>query len=149
VIALVVTPEGLPLAYEVLAGNTADSKTLRLFFGKIEQHYGKARCVWWWIAASRPRRSWPRCAIAIRRCTTWWGHPRAAEPLGEHLLDKPWQEARHGVKVKLLAEDGDLYVFAQSTDRVAKERAMRRRQLKWLWKRLDKSPPWMSPAKSC
>jgi hypothetical protein len=46
VIALVVTPEGLPLAYEVLPGNTADSKTLRMFLGKIEQQYGKARRVW-------------------------------------------------------------------------------------------------------
>ena len=35
-----------------------------------------------------------------------------------------------------LADDGELYVFAQSLDRVAKERAMRRRQMKWLWKRL-------------
>ena len=40
------------------------------------------------------------------------------------------------MQVKLLAEDGELYVFAQSVDRVSKERAMRRRQLKWLWKRL-------------
>ena len=57
--------------------------------------------------------------------------------LEKQLLDKPWQEARPGVEVKLLAEDGELYVFAQSADRIAKERAMRRRQLKWLWKRLD------------
>jgi len=56
--------------------------------------------------------------------------------LEKHLLQKPWQDAREGVKVKLLAEDGELYVFAQSSDRVSKERAMRRRQLKWLWKRL-------------
>src|SRR5258708_13375777 len=56
--------------------------------------------------------------------------------LEKHLLEKPWQDAREGVKVKLLAEDGELYVFAQSDDRVGKERAMRRRQLKWLWKRL-------------
>src|SRR5882724_12968128 len=56
--------------------------------------------------------------------------------LEKHLLEKPWQDAREGVKVKLLAEDGELYVFAQSSDRVSKERAMRRRQLKWLWKRL-------------
>jgi hypothetical protein len=56
--------------------------------------------------------------------------------LEKHLLQKPWQNAREGVKVKLLAEDGELYVFAQSSDRVTKERAMRRRQLKWLWKRL-------------
>ena len=40
------------------------------------------------------------------------------------------------MQVKLLAEDGELYVFAQSVDRVSKEPAMRRRQLKWLWKRL-------------
>ena len=38
--------------------------------------------------------------------------------------------------VKLLTEDSELYVFAESADRVSKERAMRRRQLKWLWKRL-------------
>jgi hypothetical protein len=56
--------------------------------------------------------------------------------LEKHLLEKPWQQAREGVQVKLLAEDGELYVFAQSVDRVTKERAMRRRQLKWLWKRL-------------
>ena len=48
----------------------------------------------------------------------------------------PWQQAREGVEVKLLAEDGELYVLAKSQDRVNKERAMRRRQLKRLWKRL-------------
>jgi hypothetical protein len=58
--------------------------------------------------------------------------------LEKHLLKKPWQDAREGVKVKLLATDGELYVFAQSSDRITKERAMRRRQLKWLWKRLHK-----------
>ena len=41
VIALVVTPEGLPLAYEVLAGNTADSTTLRDFLARIENQYGQ------------------------------------------------------------------------------------------------------------
>jgi transposase len=56
--------------------------------------------------------------------------------LEKHLLDKPWQEARKGVQVKLLAQDGEFYVFAESADRVLKERAMRRRQLKWLWRRL-------------
>ena len=52
------------------------------------------------------------------------------------LLAKPWQQARSGVRVKLLPRDGELYVFADSANRVAKERAMRRRQLKWLWARL-------------
>ncbi len=56
--------------------------------------------------------------------------------LEKQLLAKPWQEARAGVQVKLLAEDDELYVYAESVDRVSKERAMRKRQLKWLWRRL-------------
>ena len=43
VIALVVTPDGFPLAYEVMPGNTADCKTLRAFLEKIEELYGRAR----------------------------------------------------------------------------------------------------------
>jgi hypothetical protein len=46
VIALVVTAEGLPLAYEVLPGNTADKTTLRSFLERIQQQYGKARRIW-------------------------------------------------------------------------------------------------------
>src|ERR1700757_623762 len=137
VIALVVTPEGLPLAYEVLPGNTADSKTLRLFLGKIEQHYGKARRVWVMdrgvpteAVLAEMRDSDPPLQYLV-------GTPKGRlNRLGEHLLDKPWQGARQGVQVKLLAEDDELYVFAESLDRVTKERAMRRRQMKWLWKRL-------------
>ena len=56
--------------------------------------------------------------------------------LERDLSGKPWQEARPGVQVKLLPKDGELYVFAESLDRVAKERGMRRRQLKGLWARL-------------
>jgi hypothetical protein len=56
--------------------------------------------------------------------------------LEQQLIARPWHEARPGVQVKLLPQDGELYVFAESADRVAKERAMRRRQLKWLWARL-------------
>jgi hypothetical protein len=56
--------------------------------------------------------------------------------LEKHLVARPWQQARPGVQVKLLAQEGELYVLAQSRDRVAKERAMRRRQLKRLWARL-------------
>ncbi len=137
VIALVVTPEGLPLAYEVLPGNTADSKTLRLFVDKIERQYGKARRVWVMdrgvpteAVLAEMRNSDPPMQYLV-------GTPKGRlNRLEKHLLDKPWQEARQGVQVKLLAEDGELYVFAQSLDRVTKERAMRRRQLKRLWKRL-------------
>jgi hypothetical protein len=137
VIALVVTPDGLPLAYEVLAGNTADSKTLRTFLKKIEAQYGKARRVWVMdrgvpteAVLAEMRNSDPPVQYLV-------GTPKGRlSRLEKHLLQKPWQDAREGVKVKLLAEDGELYVFAQSSDRVSKERAMRRRKLKWLWKRL-------------
>src|SRR6201982_2205567 len=65
------------------------------------------------------------------------GTPKGRLPrLEKHLIAKPWQEARPGVQVKLLPQEGELYVLAQSRDRVAKERAMRRRQLKRLWARL-------------
>src|ERR1700687_3659727 len=137
VIALVVTHEGVPLAYDVMPGNTADSKTLRTFLGKIEQQYGKARRVW------VMDRGVPTEAVLAEMRTSdppvqyLVGTPKGRlNRLEKHLLEKPWQDAREGVKVKLLAEDGELYVFAQSVDRVTKERAMRRRQLKWLWKRL-------------
>jgi Transposase DDE domain len=137
VIALVVTPDGLPLAYEVLPGNTADSKTLRMFLSKIEQQYGKARRIWVMdrgvpteAVLAEMRNSDPPVQYLV-------GTPKGRlNRLEKHLLQKPWQDAREGVKVKLLADDGELYVFAQSSDRVSKERAMRRRQLKGLWKRL-------------
>jgi hypothetical protein len=137
VIALVVTPEGLPLAYEVLPGNTADCKTLRMFLAKIEQQYGRARRVWVMdrgipteAVLAEMRRSDPPVQYLV-------GTPkRRLSRLEKQLLAQPWQQARAGVSVKLLAEDGELYVFAESVERVSKERAMRRRQLKWLWKRL-------------
>src|SRR5262249_37335252 len=88
------------------------------------------------IAVFRPRKFSPRCAPPIRRCNTWWAPRGGLSRLEQDLLAKPWQEARPGVQVKLLPQDGELYVFAQGRDRVVNERAMRRRQLKWLWGRL-------------
>ena len=137
VIALVVTPDGLPLAYEVLPGNTADCTTLRMFLARIEQQYGRARRVWVMdrgipteAVLAEMRASDPPVQYLV-------GTPKGRlSRLEKQLLAEPWQEARPGVSVKLLAEDGELYLFAESADRVGKERAMRRRQLKWLWKRL-------------
>jgi hypothetical protein len=137
VIALVVTPEGLPLAYEVLPGNTADCTTLRMFLARIEQQYGRARRVWVMdrgipteAVLAEMRGSDPPVQYLV-------GTPKGRlSRLEKQLLAKPWQEARAGVQVKLLAEDNELYVYAESVDRVSKERAMRKRQLKWLWKRL-------------
>jgi hypothetical protein len=137
VIALVVTPDGLPLAYEVLPGNTADCTTLRKFLARIEQQYGRARRVWVMdrgipteAVLAEMRASDPPVQYLV-------GTPKGRlSRLEKQLLAKPWQQARAGVAVKLLAEDNELYVYAESVDRVSKERAMRRRQLKWLWKRL-------------
>ena len=137
VIALVVTPEGLPLAYEVLAGNTIDSTTLRAFLAKIEHQYGRARRVWCMdrgvpteAVLEEMRASDPPVQYLV-------GTPKGRlTRLEQDLLTKPWRAARPGVRVKLLAQEGELYVFAESQDRIAKERSMRRRQLKWLWARL-------------
>jgi hypothetical protein len=137
VIALLVTPEGLPLAYEVLPGNTNDSKTLRSFLQKIEHQYGKAQRIWCMDRGvpteevlAEMRRSEPPVQYL---CGTPKGRLNRLE---KSLLTKPWRNARTGVKVKLLPEDNELYVFAESQDRIAKERSMRRRKLKWLWARL-------------
>src|SRR5437773_8318809 len=137
VIALVVTPEGLPLAYEVLPGNTADNATLRGFLQRIERQYGKARRIWLMDRGIPTEAVLAEMRAADPPVRYLVGTPKGRlSRLEQELLEKPWQQARPGVQVKLLPQDGELYVFAESRDRVAKERAMRRRQLKWLWKRL-------------
>jgi transposase len=137
VIALIVTPEGFPLAYEVLAGNTRDCTTLKDFLSRIERQYGKARRCWLMDRGipteevlAQMRTSDPPVQYVV-------GTPKGRlTALERSLLEKPWVKAREDVRVKLLAQDQELYVFAESRDRIAKERGMRRRQLKWLWKRL-------------
>jgi len=137
VIALVVTPEGLPLAYEVLSGNTSDKTTLRDCLGRIERQYGKARRVWLMDRGIPTEDVLAEMREADPPVRYLVGTPKGRlNRLEQDLSKKPWQEARPGVQVKLLPQDGELYVFAQSLDRVAKERSMRRRQLKGLWARL-------------
>ncbi|MGB9276919.1 MAG: IS1634 family transposase, partial [Terrimicrobiaceae bacterium] len=137
VIALVVTPEGLPLGYEVLAGNTSDSKTLRSQLDRIERQYGKARRIWVMDRGIPTEAVLAEMRVAEPSLHYLVGTPKGRlNKLEKQLLSKPWHEARPGVQMKLLAQDNELYVFAESADRVSKERAMRRRQLKWLWARL-------------
>ena len=137
VIGLVVTPEGFPLAYEVMAGNTSDKTTLRAFLNQIEKLYGKAQRVWV-MDRGIPTEE----VLAEMRASTPPIQYLVGTPKGrlsqyeKQLLELPWQVVREGVQVKLLAQEKELYVLAQSTDRVNKERAMRRRQLKGLVKRL-------------
>lgn len=137
VIALVVTPQGLPLAYEVLAGNTSDKTTLRGFLDRIERQYGKAKRVWLMDRGVPTEETLAEMRAADPPVSYLVGTPKGRlSRLEKELLDKPWRRARPEVQVKLLEQDGELYVFAESKDRVAKERAMRRRQIKWLWARL-------------
>src|ERR1700733_3896585 len=137
IIALVVTPEGLPLAYEVLPGNTADNTTLKDFLARIVAQYGKARRIWLMDRGVPTEAVLAEMRAADPPVQYLVGTPKGRlTRLERELAGRPWQEARPGVQVKLLPQDGELYVFAQSLDRVAKERSMRRRQLKGLWTRL-------------
>jgi transposase len=137
VIALVVTPEGFPLAYEVMAGNTSDRTTLRGFLKRIEELHGKAQRVWV-MDRGVPTEE----VLEEMRASDPPVHYLVGTPKGrlskyeQELLDRPWQVVREGVQVKLLPQEKELYVLAQSNDRVNKERAMRRRQLRGLVKRL-------------
>jgi transposase len=137
VIALVVTPEGFPIAYEVLAGNTADKTTLGGFLKKIEAQYGKADRIWVMdrgipteeVLAQMRQSDPPICYLV--------GTPRGRlSKLEAQLLEQPWQDVRPGVEVKLLTQEKELYILAQSQQRLSKERAIRRRKLKKLWHRL-------------
>jgi hypothetical protein len=137
VIALIVTPEGLPLAYEVLAGNTSDKTTLKGFLDRIERQYGKAQRIWLMDRGIPTEEVLAQMRASDPPVQYLVGTPKGRlSKLEQALTSRPWQQARENVAVKLLPQDGELYVFAESRDRVAKERSMRRRQLKWLWKRL-------------
>jgi transposase len=137
VIALIVTPEGFPIAYEVLAGNTSDKSTLREFLRKIETQYGKAERIWVMDRGipseevlAEMRQSDPPVYYLV-------GTPKGRlTKLEQSLLSLPWRAVRPGVEVKLLPQEQELYILAQSRDRIHKERGMRRRQLRALLKRL-------------
>jgi transposase len=137
VIALILTPEGLPLSYEVFPGNTSDKTTLEKFLKKIEERYGKTDRIWVMDRGipteevlARMRSTEPPVGYLV-------GTPRARlTQMQAELLKLQWQQAKQGVEVKLLPKEGELYVLARSRDRIAKERSMRTKQLKKLWARL-------------
>jgi transposase len=139
VIALVVTPEGFPLAYEVMPGNTSDKTTLREFLRKIERQYGKAERIWI-MDRGIPTEE----VLAEMRASDPPIHYLVGTPKGRlskleaELTALPWEQVREGIEVKLLPKEGELYLFAQSRDRIGKERAMRRRALRKLLARLGK-----------
>jgi transposase len=137
VIALIVTPEGYPLAYEVLAGNTSDKKTLKQFLEKIEKLYGKAHRVWVMDRGIPTEEVILEMQQAEQPIHYLVGTPKGRlSKLEAQLLKLPWQQARPSVRVKLLPQDKELYVLVESQDRLHKERAMRLSKLRALIKRL-------------
>lgn len=137
VMALVITPEGFPLAYEVMEGNTSDRATLRSFLEKIEAIHGKARRVW------MMDRGIPKEEVLeeMRRPEgeTFYlvGTPRGKiKEYEKQWLELPWRKVQESVDVKLFAQEGELYVLAKSQGRRAKEMAIRRRKLARLLRKL-------------
>jgi hypothetical protein len=132
VVALVMTPEGFPLAYEVLAGNTADNTTLDQFLTRIEKQYGRRRRTWLMDRGIPTEQTLER--MRERGIKYLVGTPKGRlSKLEKQLVKLPWSKARQSVSVKLLDTEEDLYVLVESRDRVSKERAIRRRRLKRLW----------------
>jgi len=137
VIALVITPDGFPLAYEVLHGNTSDRATLRRFLDQIEKTYGKAQRMWIMdrgipseALLQQMRASDPPTLYLV-------GTPKSKiQKHEEKWLHLPWQQMRDSVDVKLYEESGELYVLAKSQGRQAKETAIRRKRLARLLRKL-------------
>ena len=141
VIALIVTLRRIKLlAYEVLAGNTSDKTTLKDFLDRIERHAMRVPSV----SGLMPDRGIPTEEVLIQMRASdppvqyLVGTPKGRlSKLEQLLLARPWQQARENVAVKLAAQDGELLCSLPKVA-IASPRnvRMRRRQLKWLWRRL-------------
>lgn len=136
-IALIVTPDGFPLNYEVLAGNTSEKTTLADLLTKIESRYGKSRRVWL-MDRGIPKEE----TLSLMRNTGvnyLVGTPRKLlDSFEESLLNTPWERARDEVYVKSIRDHDETYVLAKSKARRHKERAMRHRKLRRYLLGLDK-----------
>ena len=137
VIALVITPGGFPLAYEVMNGNTSDRTTLPAFLEKIESSYGKAHRVWVMDRGIPTEATLAHMRGAEQKISYLVGTPRSKiRQYEKKWLELPWQKVRESVEVKLFADKGELYVLAKSEGRRLKERAMRRKKLARLLRKL-------------
>lgn len=137
VVALVVTPEGLPLAYEMFPGNTADKTTLRGMLATIRRRYGEAERIWIMDRGIPTEEILTELRAADSHVRYLVGTPKGRLTQYEAALaERPWQAVHAHLRVKLLPQDGELYVLADSQARAGKERGMRRRRLKAYWKRL-------------
>ena len=136
-VALVVTPEGLPLAYEMLPGNPADKTTLRAMLAKIRARFGAAERIWVMDRGAPTEEILGELRREESSVRYLVGTPKGRlTRLEAELTVLPWREVHAKLRVKLLPCEGEVYVPAQSEARVDKERGMRRRALKKHWKHL-------------
>jgi transposase len=136
-IGLVVTKDGLPLGYEVFAGNTHDSKTYQNIIRTMEAKYGKADRIWCSDRGMTSEANIEFLKQENRRFIigTAKGELRNFE---RELLAEDWNTVREGLEVKLCPRDGDLYVLCRSADRREKEKAMHERFVGRMEKELEK-----------
>jgi transposase len=139
-IALVVTPEGLPLAYEVFDGNRTDVTTVEEIVEMMREKYGHERRTW---VMDRGMVSEDNLGMLREEKASYIvGTPKSQLKLFEQrLLDKDWEEVAPGVEVKLCAapEGGnETFVLCRSEGRIQKEHAMREKQVKRLEAALEK-----------
>ena len=127
-IALIVTREGLPIGYEVFAGNTNDSKTVQEMVASVERKHGRASRIW---VMDRGMVSEANLAFIRERGGFYIvGTPKQMlRKFERHLTEQDWQEVRPGVEVKLVPGPGgdEPFVLARSRDRREKEQAMHQR----------------------
>ena len=142
-IGLVVTPEGLPLGYEIFAGNTADVTTVEDMVEMMEEKYGQAKRIW---VMDRGMISEANIDfLRTRQARYLVGTPkRQLKAFEAQLLDKEhWAQVQEGVEVKLVAHpDGgtdEQYVLCRSSARREKEAAMIELARKRLRAQLDKT----------
>ena len=135
VIALIVTPEGFPVAYEVMPGNTSDKTTLPAFLGRIEKQYGKRNRLWLMDRGIPTEEALQQ--MRTEGASYLVGTPRGRlSKLEDQLLAQPWKQVQEQIEVKLARDGDDLYVLTRSGGRRDKEQSMRRRKLKKLWARM-------------
>ncbi len=137
VIALIVTPEGFPLAYEVMPGNTSDKTTLSDTLKKVEAQYGKSERIWIMDRGIPTEETLAEMRNSGMPTSYLVGTPKGRlTKLEQEFIGKPWAQAKESVQVKLLEKQDEVYILAKSTARHQKERGMRQRKLKRLWARL-------------
>jgi transposase len=135
VLALVITPEGFPLGYEVLPGNTLDKTTWQGMIERLEKLHGPARRIWIMDRGIPTKEQLEQ--MRQSQPPVWYlvGTPRAQVKTTHSQWEAlPWQKVKDSVEVKLFREKEELYVVAKSSGRQQKELAMRRRKLaRLLW----------------